>query len=696
MGIAKNLKNDPQNIFSTKTCVAKLRKMLPPLDQSGMSQVIRELRVQQEEFRVQNEELRRVQQELETSRARYFDLYNLAPVGYCNLNKLGLILEANLTVAALLGVARGVLINQSIIHFILPQDQDIFSRHCHQIFESCLPQSCELRLQRPDASTFWVRLAGNLAHEADGSSFCRLMISDITDWKEMEDALRRSEEKYRTVADFAHDWEFWLGEDRELLYCSPSCQRITGLSLTAFQKDPSLLREIIHPDDLAVYDRHRQEAEEQKITQECEFRIIRNDGSRDWRWIAHVCQPIYDDLGRFLGTRGSNRDVTERKRLENEVMKARNLESLGVLAGGIAHDFNNLFQGLFGNISLAKMYTEESSKAYQFLQSASQVFGLAIKLTGQLIAFSTGGMSARVNIQPTSHIREEVTSSLVGSGREVEFDLAENLWQINVDPLQFRQVIRQMVLNAIEAMSSVADARLKVKAENEPLPKTPRGASILASGSNVVISIQDQGCGISENDLSRIFEPYFSNKPRGAQKGMGLGLALCDAIIRKHGGSIAVESKPDIGTTFYIHLPAVESVVQKTEVTKDMETIGPRILLMDDDQGVVQVTTEVLSLSGYRVDSAPDGDAAIAAYLEARADGNPYAVVILDLTVPGGLGGKDVVAKLKEIDAGVKAIVSSGYTSDDVMTHFANYGFVASCPKPYLFSEMKALIEQFV
>ena len=671
-------------------------KLTPPLGQSDMAQMHHELRVQQVELEIQNEELRRIQQDLETSRARYFDLYNLAPVGYCNLNEQGLILEANLTVATLLGVARGSLINQSMTRFVFPQDQDVYSRLCHQIFETCAPQACELRLQRADGTIFWARLEGNLAHEADGSPWCRLVISDITTRKEMEEALRRSEEKYRTVADFAHDWEFWIGPNEELLYCSPSCQRVTGLSPAAFEKDPSLLRAIIHPDDLAVYDRHHQEAEEQKILQECEFRIRPADNLNEWRWIAHVCQPVYDDKGRFLGTRGSNRDVTERKRLEHEVVKARNLESLGVLAGGIAHDFNNLFQGLFGNISLAKMYIDDSSKAYQFLENASQVFGLATKLTGQLIAFSSGGISARINIQPANHIREEVTSTLDDSGLVAEFDLADNLWLINVDPVQFRQVIKQMVLNAKEAISSVPGGRLKVMAVNEPLTEPSKEYPTLTPANYVRISIQDEGCGISREDLPRIFEPYFSNKPRGSQKGMGLGLALCDAIIRKHGGSITVESEPDQGTTFHLHLPSIETAVQKTGASKDLETLGPRILLMDDDPGVVHVTTNVLRLSGYRVDSTPDGDATIAAYQEARAANDPYVVVILDLTIPGGMGGKETITKLKEIDPEVKAIVSSGYTSDDVMTHFANYGFVAACAKPYLFSEIRALIEQFV
>ncbi|MBU4263546.1 MAG: hypothetical protein KKC76_16935 [Proteobacteria bacterium] len=260
---------------------------------------------------------------------------------------------------------------------------------------------------------------------------------------------------------------------------------------------------------------------------------------------------------RIVGVVSNTRDITERKRLEAEAMKARNLESLGVLVGGIAHDFNNLLQGLLGNLTLAKMFTPQSNKAFQVLENAEQVYRLATMLTSQLIAFSSGGFSHLINIQPASHIREVVTSTLGDSGLVAEFDLANDLWLINVDPAQFRLVIKHIVLNAMDAMSLRSDGKIKVKATNEPLRSTAEKPPTLAPGNYVKISIQDQGCGISSEDLPRIFDPYFSTKQPGCQKGIGLGLALCDTIIRKQGGAIIVKSKPDKGTTFHIHLPAI-------------------------------------------------------------------------------------------------------------------------------------------
>ena len=213
-------------------------KIKDPTGRKGKEteQLLYELRVHQIELEMQNAELRRTQQELENSRARYFDLYNLAPVGYCTIDKQGVILDANLTAATQLGVVRGGLVKRSVTSFIFPEDQDVYFRNCQQLFGTGTPQVWELRILRPDAVTFWARLEANLTHDADGSLQCRLVVSDITARKQMDDALRKSEEKYRTVADFTYDWEFWLGPDDDFLYCSPSCQRITGHSAAGFQK----------------------------------------------------------------------------------------------------------------------------------------------------------------------------------------------------------------------------------------------------------------------------------------------------------------------------------------------------------------------------------------------------------------------------------------------------------------------------
>jgi PAS domain S-box-containing protein len=369
-----------------------------------------------------------------------------------------------------------------------------------------------------------------------------------------QQSLQENEEKFRTVADYTPGWEYWEGLQREIIYMNPSCEAITGYSRAEFIADPNLLMRVIHPDDRQQAEVHRHDISNQEDGI-LNFRVIRRDGGI--RWIEHICHPVWGNDGVFKGRRISNRDITERKRLEAEVVKIRNLESLAILAGGIAHDFNNLFQVLIGNIQLAKMNTKESSEAFPFLETAEQAYGLATKLTNRLIAFSPGGDILPINIQPASFIEEETVSALEGSGLVAEFDLADTLYPIKVEPSQFRNVIKQMVLNASEATPPGANGKLRITAANVSLLENHEKHPILAPGNYVRISIEDHGCGISKENLPQIFDPYFSTKQRGSQKGMGLGLTLCDTIIRKHGGAITVDSEPGKGTTFDIYLPAV-------------------------------------------------------------------------------------------------------------------------------------------
>ncbi len=507
-----------------------------------------------------------------------------------------------------------------------------------------------------------------------------------------EQALAKSEEKYRLVAEFTHDWEFWLGPEESILYCSPSCHKITGYAVTAFESDPGLLRRIVHPDDLAGYDQHRHGSQALKMEGDLEFRILHADGSV--RWISHVCQPVFSAKGEYLGTRGSHRDISQRKTLEAELNKNRNLEALGTLAGGIAHDFNNLFQVLFGNISLAKMCLPQGSEAGNYLLKAEQVYGQATKLTNQFVAFSTGGSAMPTDLHLTTFVPKAVTTILAASDCALEFDLAHDLWLVHADPVQLRQVLECLVTNAREAMP--AGGGIFVTARNESIPEGKRRGNTLTPGNYVVISIRDQGRGINNEDLPRIFDPYFSTKPRGAQKGMGLGLSLCNTIIRKHGGMITVETGPGLGATFHVHLPAVTmDSVERTITTESMGE-GPRILIMDDETAVTEVASKYLTLSGYRVDSVTNGEAAVAAFQEARAAADPYAAVILDLVIPGGMGGEEVCALLKEVDPQARVVISSGNIHAPAILDFADHGFVEALVKPYQLKAMKAMLERMV
>ncbi len=385
-------------------------------------------------------------------------------------------------------------------------------------------------------------------------------------------------------------------------------------------------------------------------------------------------------------------DVTEHRKMEEALIKARNLESLGVLAGGIAHDFNNLLQGLLGSITVAKSYTPETSEAYPFLTSAELGYNAAINLTNQLIAFSTGGISVRKTIQPAGLIRDVVSFVLSGSAIKEIFELPEDLLCIRADTGQLSQVIGNITLNAKDAMPS--GGILMISASNERLASGAIAG--LPAGMYVRISFRDVGCGIPADILPKIFDPYFSTRERGLQKGMGLGLTVSDAVIRKHGGVITVESEVGKGSAFHIYMPAV---VREDELPKEgrhAAQTGTRILIMDDEPGVYRIAVDFLTLSGYRVDAVTNGDEAISAYRAAQEAGDPYAAVILDLTIPGGMGGQEAFGRLREIDPAVRVIVSSGYANDPVLADYALYGYKGALVKPYPLEVLKQTLARIV
>lgn len=608
------------------------------------------------------------------------------------LDKKGIVLYQSPSLKRIFGYDPEELLGRDIFYFVHPEDAAATRGALQRALEQPGSyQHQELRFLHKDGTWRSIEAAGKYVDDPPGG---RVIINsrDITERKRAEKAMKESAAKYRIVANNTSDWEFWLDPDGKFLYTSPSCHRITGHTVEEFIADPALLRLVVHPEDRGTFDDHRHGATQEKKTGALQFRVIRPDGTL--RWVDHVCQPVLDEDGVFLGTRGSNRDVTDQKRMEEELFKARNLESLGLLAGGIAHDFNNLLQGILGNIGLAKMNIPATSRAFAYLENAEKMHTVARGLTNQFLAFAAGGVAVRETIRPDEFIRDAISFSLSGSNVKAVFDLPEDLPRLHVDTGQLHQVLRNIVLNARDAMPS--GGLVLIKAETEDLEQGV-GSHPLDPGTYVKISIKDQGIGIPKEHLSRIFDPYFSTKPRGQQKGLGLGLTVSDTIVRKHGGRIKVESESGRGATFQIYLPAsvpTADAAAPAAAAGVRTERGARILIMDDEPEVLKVAGDLLELSGYRVDFSANGREAVRVYQEAMDAGDPYAVVLLDLTIPGGMGGKEAAALLRRIDPDVKTIVSSGYANDPILTDPAAYGFSAAIVKPYPIETLKETIDK--
>ncbi len=380
----------------------------------------------------------------------------------------------------------------------------------------------------------------------------------------------------------------------------------------------------------------------------------------------------------------------EYKLLEEERLRSAKLESISTLAGGIAHDFNNLLTGIMGNIGLAKTYEELPQNASKTLGEAEKAAIRARDLTQQLLTFARGGKPVKIIINMGKLIKESATFALRGSAVKLELSLPNDLWPVEADEGQINQVIQNIVINADEAMPS--GGVLKITLANSVLKKM--SALPLPKGNYIHIEMQDTGIGISKEHFQRIFEPYFTTK----KKGSGLGLSTAYSIIKNHGGYITAESAQNRGTIFHIHLPASRKPARVKEEPKREHTAqaGGRILVMDDEGIIRSMLKNMLSLAGYEAELTSDGEEALKKYSQAMEAGKPFNIVIMDLTIPGGMGGKEAIKELKKIDPGVKAIVSSGYATDPIMSEYKKHGFSAVIAKPYSIKQLEETLRSLL
>ncbi len=540
-------------------------------------------------------------------------------------------------------------------------DLELFRSPGRKTFEGTLtfPDGSERRIISTKATFF----------KADGSvGGIVTYVADATKSHGADEELRRNEARSRYVADASpeavifseegivvdvnrrvHDM-FGYGEDESL-----------GLNVVdlVVPYDQSTSREAIIPGDEEKY----------------ETKGIKKDGTIFP--IEVHCREL--DLKGKRVRISTVRDLTERKSMEEEVLKWKNLQSLRTLAGGIAHDFNNLLMAVVGNVSLAKMNAHKESKIFNYLSRAEAMALMGKSLTEQILAFSNGTNSGRKILDIGCLVEETTKSALSGSMVKSEHTVSANLFPAEVDEEQIRQVVHNIIINAKESMSS--EGVISVTCENVYTRLEP-GSS--AKKAYVRTSIHDQGVGISDENMSKIFDPYFTTKEIGSRKGVGLGLAICYSIVKRHEGYILVDSIPGKGTTFQVYLPAHTGDGKEEMVRKKVAAQGrTRVLVMDDEEVILKITEELLQHMGYDVTTARNGEETIRLYKEAMERNDPFSAVILDLEIAGGMGGREAMEKLMALDPNIKAVVSSGYLNDPAIKEFKDYGFSDILPKPY-------------
>lgn len=528
---------------------------------------------------------------------------------------------------------------------------------------------------------------------------------------QIEKKLFRSEEIYHTLIDNIQDGLFLI-QDGKLKFVNEAFSRIPGYTV-----DEVLgmeFQDFVAPEDRdMVVDRYVRMMKGEKVLTNYEFHGIRKNETKRTT-IYLVCSPItYQGKPAVLGT---VKDITKRKQLEEQMQlindeleeriierttelkqtykqlyHAQKMESVGILAGGIAHDFNNLLTVILGNILLAKRDVDPEDRVFNVLLEAEDASLRAKDLTQELLTFSKGGEPIKRTISIAKLIEDTVNFTIRGTNVTCKFEIPDNLYNIDGDDVQITQVISNIIINADQAM--LEGGTIRVRCENVTISSEHENTTLPENTNFIRISIEDHGTGMPKEQISLIFDPFFTTK----EKGSGLGLATAYSIIKKHGGQITVESEVGTGSTFYIYLPAAQKKVSPKAdmdvIEKPSEGSGERILVMDDDENIRFLLSEILTSYGYMTESACDGAQAIELYKKAYESTNQFDLVILDLTIPAGIGGKETIKELIKIDPDVKGIVSSGYSNDAIMANYRQYGFSGVISKPYRPDDLVRIVQ---
>ena len=549
------------------------------------------------------------------------------------------------------------------------------------------PQTFEWLSKKKNGQLFWTEVGLKLT-EFDDQSYIIAVVRDIDAKKKAEQVLAAEQERLAVTLRSIGDGVITTDTEGKVVLLNKVAEDLTGWSNEDAQGRPS--SEVFNIINEKTGENCESPIEKvlklgQIIGLSYHIALIAKDGVQ--KSIADSGAPIRDRESKVIGVVLVFRDITNEKKMEEELLKIRKLESVGVLAGGIAHDFNNLLSAILGNIELAAQLVGKYHKISPLLANAQKASSRAAKLTQQLLTFAKGGEPVKETTSLPQLIQDSADFVLRGSPVSCSYDFADDLRLVDVDTGQLSQVIQNIIINARQAMEE--GGRIKISCANV-LDAVAETNLCMHAGNFVKVVIQDTGTGIPDTIVDKIFDPYFSTK----QLGNGLGLAICHSIISKHDGQITVQSTEGKGTIFTLYLPASDgtggtAIVKKTSTQSSKPA---NVMVMDDDAMLREIAGSQLKHLGHKVVVVPDGDKAVEQYKELLNTEEQIDIIIMDLTIPGGMGGKEAVQQILNINPDAKVIVASGYSNDPVMANCKDYGFSASVSKPFDLKELEKAI----
>ena len=503
-------------------------------------------------------------------------------------------------------------------------------------------------------------------------------IRDLTERNQARVALQQSARTLTDILENTTDGFFCLDHAWRFTYVNPQAERLFGrarkelLGGELWQKFPELR-------NTPFEENYRRVMANQTPA---EFEACEPNGTTRW-FEVHA----YPSGG---GVSALFRDVTERKRAEDDRLTKGKIESLGTLAGGIAHDLNNILTVISGNIGLAQLEApSEEKNLFACLAKASQAAQEAAHMSSQLLTFSKGGSPVKKVVRMSELLAKSAHFSLHGSNLRAEMDIPPDLWTTEVDPAQIEQVINALMINAREAMLS--GGTVDISARNIELENKP--GALLPGGRYVKVAIADHGGGVPPDIATKIFDPYFTTKSVSS----GLGLSISFSVVKKHGGMLHLEQSSPSGAVFSFYLPAARAepaVIKSIGDRHGMPSPLQRILVMDDEEGIRELTSQLLNTLGYEVTAVTDGVEAVNTYERAMRRGENFQAVILDATIRGGMGGLATIARLRNIDPSVVAIICSGYSDEAALAEFLQYGFRGALPKPFTRRDLADVLQR--